>query len=150
MSAITFEESWETAEKAVFEHLIRATGSKNEESAFLGYLPPMVPCWALNTGRSENEQTLWSPDVVSVHLNAALEFESGVRSDCLRWGMQIVKALTFSNIDDGGNVQSFRIRQGGFGKPEPNEVILANGEDKVLVFSLMIGCELVFSTGGRL
>jgi hypothetical protein len=151
MDEARFDTSWSRAEAAVYAHLVDVTGAVDRKSAFLGYLPEMVNVWALNTGKSGNEQTLWSPDIVSVHLQAELVGQFAERARAQSWGMQIVRALPFKNLGtEEGNVQSFRIRQGGFQEPQLDFVELPNEKGRIPVFSLVIGCELVFSTGGRL
>ena len=69
------------------------------------------------------------------------------REHALTFSMQVVKALPILNV---GNVQCFRIRQGGYPAPLVDGVPLANEKDLVPAVTFSIGCELVFSTGGRL
>lgn len=145
---MSFESSWGDAEKTVFQKLCAATHSTEGQQAYRGYLPPRINVWALHTGgQGGNEQTTWSPNVVSVHLGARIEASFAKREHALIFGMQVVKALPILNE---GNVQNFRIRQGGFPEPTLNYVPLANHDKDVAAFEMKIDCELVFSTGGRL
>jgi allantoicase len=143
---MSFDSAWADAENTVMTELCRATGSTNGKNAFLGYLPPMVNVWALFTGgQGGNEQTTWTPDVVSIHLGARIEAAFAKREHATAFCMQVIKALPITT----GNVQCFRIRMGGYPEPQPDFIPLANEDRKIPAWLLTIGCELVFSTGGR-
>lgn len=145
---MNFESSWADAEQIVYGHLLTATNSQDRKQAFRGYLPAMVNIWMLNTGGSgNNEQTVWTPDIRSIHVPALIVGQFGARERALEFGMQVVKALPIENVE---NVQVFRIALGGFPEIKPDVVAAGNEEQKFLVHAVTIRCELVFSTGGRL
>ena len=145
---MTFENAWVEAENIVFTELLKATKSVEGQQAYRGYLPPRTNVWALFTGgQGGNEQTSWSPDVVSLHFGARIEAVFSKREYALIFAMQVIKALPILN---NKTVQCFRVRQGGYPEPSAEYIPLANEENKVLGWVLTIQCELVFSTGGRL
>ena len=145
---MSFDKSWIDAENIVMARLCKATGSVEGQQATRGFLPPRVNVWALFTGgQGGNEQTTWSPDVVSMHFGAHIDAAFSKREHALQFVMQVVKILPITN---DGNVQNFRIRQGGYAEPTPDFVPVANEDKKIPAWLISIGCELVFSTGGRL
>jgi len=145
---MTFDKAWIEAENIVFTELCRATKSTEGQQAYRGFLPPRTNVWALFTGgQGGNEQTSWSPDVVSLHFGGRIEAVFSKREYALAFAMQIIKALPILNKD---NVQCFRVKTGGFPEPVADYIPLANEDNKVLGWVMTIGCELVFSTGGRL
>jgi len=142
-----FDASWSEAEAAVFRKLCAAANSDPEKNAFLGYLPPMVNVWSLTTGPDGgNAQTLWTPSVVSVHIQATIEGVFADRAKAQAFVMACVRSMHAMGGADG--VQAFRVRQGGFPEPKPERIQVANSDRYHLVWRVMIGCELVFSTGG--
>lgn len=143
-----FETSWAEAEQTVYQHLLTATNSQDRKNAFLGYLPAMVNVWSLNTGGSRNnEQTLWATDIVSIHFPGQIIGQFASREAAQQFGMQVIKALPLLN---SGGVQNFRVAQGGSPEIKPAVVEVGNEGKKFLVFAVVIGCDFVFSTGGRL
>lgn len=145
---MNFDNSWVEAENTVFQALCKATGSTEGKNAVKGYLPPMVNVWALFTGGpGGNEQTTWSPNVVSLHLNARIEAAFVKREHAQIFAMQVIKALPILN---SGNVQNFRVKMGGFPEPAADLIPVANEDKRIPAWFITIGCELVFSTGGRL
>lgn len=144
---MSFEQSWVDAENTVMEALCKATGSVEGKQAFRGYLPPMVNVWALYTGGpGGNEQTTWPANVVSLHIKSRIEAAFAKREHAQVFAMQVVKALPILNNE---NVQNFRISMGGFPEPVADYVPIANEDKKILAWTFAMGCELVFSTGGR-
>ena len=145
---MNFDTAWVEAEQTVFQALCKATNSEENKQAFRGYLPPMVNVWALYTGgQGGNEQTTWSPNVVSLHFGAHIEAAFTKREHALIFSMQVIKALPILN---SGNVQNFRIRMGGYSEPKPDLIPAANEKQNIPAWILDIGCELVFNTGGSL
>ena len=145
---MSFETSWAEAEQTVYQHLLTATNSQDRKNAFLGYLPAMVNVWSLTTGGSRNnEQTLWSTDIVSIHFPGQIIGQFASREAAQQFGMQVIKALPLLN---SGGVQNFRVAQGGSPEIKPDVVEVGNEGKKFLVFAVSIGCDFVFSTGGRL
>ena len=145
---MTFEESWTEAEKTVYEHLLAATDSRDKENAYLGVLPHMVNVWRLDTGGSGgNEQTTWSPDVVSIHMPADIVGQFTDRDAAQAFAMQVIKALPLTGED---NVQNFRIANGGMPTIEPDAIDAGGESKKFLVYVVTIRFDFVFSTGGRL
>lgn len=144
---MSFETSWAEAEMIVFNAICKATGTTEGKQAFRGFVPAMVNVWGLYTGgQGGNEQTGWSPDIVSVHFGAKIEAVFTQRENLLMFTMQVIKALPIANV---GKVQCFRIRQGGYSEPVPDLIPLANSDQKATVWTISLGCELVFNTGGR-
>lgn len=145
---MSFDSSWTEAEQTVYRHLLTETGSVDRKNAFLGLLPAMVNVWMLNTGGTgNNEQTLWTPDVVSIHMPAEITGQFTAREHTQEFVMQVFKALPLANQ---GNVQVFRVALGGAPEVKPEVVAAGNEERKYLVYAATIRCDLVFSTGGRL
>jgi hypothetical protein len=150
---MTFEESWTVAERAVFDKLCQATGTVDRKSAFLGYMPDMANVWAFNSGGAGgNEQTLWSTDITTMHMQASAIGRFVSRDACQRWAMSIVKAQPWSNTTDTtpGNVAHARIRTGGLGEPTLTPLAIPGESRVALLFVLELGMEIVFNTGGRL
>ena len=145
---MSFENSWVDAENTVFLALCKATKSVEGQQAYRGYLPPRINVWALFTGgQGGNEQTSWTPDIVSLHFGARIETAFVKREHALIFSMQVLKALPILN---SGNVQCFRVRMGGYPEPTPDFIPLANEDKKIPAWLMTINCELVFNTGGRL
>lgn len=145
---MSFESSWNDAELIVYRRLLVATGSEDKRNAFRGFLPAMLNVWMLNTGGSRNnEHTLWTPNIVSIHTPAEIVGQFAERDDALQTAMRIVKALP---IAGESNVQCFRIAQGGFPEIQPEVIPVGNESKKFLVHTFTIDCDLVFSTGGRI
>jgi len=146
MSEIIFEDSWATAEETVYLRLIAATQSQDKKNAFLGYLPAMINVWSLSTGPGGgNEQTTWTPTKGTVHVHADIMGVYANRKDAQRFVMACAKIMPISN---DGNVTHFRIRIGGWPEPQSDVIELGNEKKRVLVWSVRIGCELVWATGG--
>lgn len=143
---IEFASSWALAEQTVYRRMLAATASQDKKSAFLGYLPPyMVNVWAFNTGPDGgNAQTLWTDIIVSVHVQASLVCRFIERSAAQTWVMNCVGAM--AGCAGLRNVQAFRVRLGGFPRPEVDVIEQPNSEKKIAVFQAEIGCELVFNT----
>lgn len=145
MSNAAFAASWNEAEQTVYTELLAATGSTDGKNAFRGYMPLMLDVWSLNTGTSgNNEQTTWAPSKASIHVNAEIVGRFSSRADAMAFVMRCASVMPITK----GSVQSFRIRLGGWPRPEPDIVELGNEARKVLVFTVVIGCELVWNTGG--
>lgn len=146
MSRATFEASWATAEAAVFAILLAGTASTEKKTAFRGYLPAMLDVWSLTTGPGGgNEQSTWAPTKASVHILGAIRGVFGDRERAMQFVMQCARVLPIANH---GNVQTFRIRIGGWPEVMAEPYDLANERQRVLAFTVNIGCELVFNTGG--
>jgi hypothetical protein len=146
MSEAIFVESWIQAEQLVYLKLIEATGTQDKKSAFLGYKPAnMVNVWSLHTGPSgNNEQTTWVPAKGTIHVHARIEATFANRADAQRFIMRCVRVMPIKD----GIVQAFRIRLGGFPEPVPGAMELGNENKSFLVYDVVIGCELVWNTGG--
>ena len=143
---MSFEISWQDAENTVMDTLLAATGGRVGVDAFQGYLPPVANCWALFTGgQGGNEQTSWHPSASSMHFGARILSQWVKRENALKHVMQVLQVLPLTNT---GNVQNFRVRMGGYPEPQVDMLPLAN-DKKVMLWTVEIGCELVFSTGGR-
>ena len=135
--------------------LCKATNATEKENAFKGYLPPLLNVWALFTGGDGGDvRTTWTPDIVSLHLNARIEAQFNERAKAQEFTMQIVKACaTLSGVD---KVQDFRVAEGGIPEPEhaflpvANEGTEGGGDDTtdVLVWVIDMQFDFVFSTGG--
>lgn len=146
MSEEAFAQSWTQAEQTVYARLLKATGTEDKKTAFLGYLPAMADIWAFNTGPGGgSEQTLWSPSIVSVHLKASIRGVFRRREDALTFVMRVVRAQPMESVE---NVQCFRIRRDGFPEPKGEPMAFGNEKQLYLVFTVDIGCEIVFKTGG--
>lgn len=145
---MSFDDSWVRAENTVMARLCAGTHSTEGQQAYRGFLPPRINVWGLFTGgQGGNEQTTWPPDVTSVHFGARIEAQFAKREHAQIFTMQVIKALPIESED---NVQWFRIRQGGLPDPVLDYIPLANEQNVIPAFLLTIGCELVFTTGGRL
>lgn len=143
---MSFDKSWADAEKIVMRALCKATGAIEGQQAFRGYLPPVLNAYALFTGgQGGNEQTSWSPNVVSVHFGARIEMVFAQREHLQVFTMQVLKVLPLVEAP----VQSFRVRQGGYPDPKFEYVPVGNEGKPAPAWTATIGCELVFSTGGR-
>lgn len=145
MSSIDFDTAWTRAEQTVYRRLVKTTATEDKKTAFLGYLPAVVPAWAFFTGRGgNNEQTLWTPEVVSIHLQAEIRSVWTDRAKAQEFVMRVIRAQLQEPTE---NVQAFRIRMGGLQEIRPDILETGNEAKKILVFVADIGCELVFSTG---
>lgn len=148
-SPVTFVDSWNAAEAALFNALATATGCKAGAGCFHGALPPRMGVWSLSPGRFGDENVLWSPDV-SVIRDLPMVVGSFPRlEECQAWGMKIVKALPWANIQDGGNVSVARIRAGGSSEPKFVELETGSTSASAMCWRLTLGMEIVFNTGGR-
>jgi len=146
MSEATFVQSWRTAESTVYAKLLQATGTVDKKTAFLGYLPQQVGVWAFLTGPGGgNEQTLWTPNLVTIHIHAEIQGIFANRAEAQDFTMRVARILPILNQD---TVQCFRIRMGGFPQPKAQPMDLGNENKRFLVWEILILCELVWNTGG--
>ena len=151
-----FLNSWTRAERAAYDRLVAATKSQDGKDAYLGFLPPGgINVWALTSGASGgNEQTLWAPEITTLHLQADAECHYAVREAAQAWTMAILQALPYGNstLADPGNLVTARVRLEGMPQPITLEPIqLANETDRPQwLWTMRLGLEIVFLTGGRL
>ena len=144
----TFITSWPQAERRAFEKLVEATDSAEGRNAFLGRNPGVVNAWHFESQPINDigESVLFSKDIQTMGIPYRAECAFLKREDCQTWMMRIMRALPLIN-DEESNVACFRHRS--IGTITPGTVTFKNEEKTVSVWSLEIGFDLVFVTGGK-
>lgn len=137
---------WKMAEDAVFEKLCLATASTAKKNAFQGYLPPVGNAWALKVGGGGEVVNTWTAPITELMMEAEIEGIFLERARAQEFALNLLNVLPIRRI---ANVQMFRLRAGGLPDVKFKEVKLANTENEVIVWSVRIGCEIVFNTVER-
>lgn len=134
---------WKKAEDAIFKALCLATGSEAKKNAFQGYLPPVGNVWALKVGGGNQVSNTWTAPITELMMNADIEglFLDRVRAQ--EFSLAVLNVLPIRRVE---NVQMFRLRSGGLPDVKFKEVKLANMENDTILWSVSIGCEIVFNT----
>jgi hypothetical protein len=148
----TFEASWARAEAALYEALLLATKTRDQAGAFLGRLPPnRTDAWGLASGPLQAAVATWAPEISQVCIQVDLLASYRSRPILQAWAMAVMKALPFGNTtaSPAGNVATARIRENGWGAIEDEAVRLANEQHDTIAWTMTIGLEMVFTTGGR-
>lgn len=145
--AVSFETSWTQAERAVFDHLMYATGTVENKSAFLGVNPGIVNAWFLQSEATpELAVPVFStpdPRVMAIQCEARATFLA--RDACQRWGMAIAKKLP---ICTGlGNVNAIKIR--GMSSVDHEWVSVPNEGTQFPTWNISIYFDVVFKTGSK-
>lgn len=141
------ENPFEMAENCVFKYLCEATGSELKKNAFIGYLPPVGNVWALKIGGGGDVRNTWTAPITELRMDAEIEAIVLSRERAQLFIMKILQALPLMRRD---NVQMFRLRQGGM--PDirfRDDIVMPNENEKRFVWSVSIGCEIVFNTVER-
>ena len=144
----TFITSWPQAERRAFEKLIEATDSAEGRNAFLGRNPGVVNAWHFESQPINDigESVLFSKDVQTIGIPYRAECAFLKREDCQTWMMKIMRGLPLHD-DEESNVACFRHRS--VGTIIYSTVEFANEQKSVGVWTLEIGFDLVFITGGK-
>jgi len=137
---------WKQAEDAVFVQLLKATASTAKKNAFQGYLPPVGNVWALKVGGGGDVRNTWTAPITELRMDAEIEAIYQERARAQEFALKVLQALPILRI---ANVQCFRMRTGGMPDVRFKEVTLANMDAPVIVWSVSIGCEIVFNTVER-
>jgi hypothetical protein len=147
---ISFETSWTEAEHRAFGWLVEISGSTEGRSAFLGRNPGIVNAWAFEpqTVTDIGESVLLAHDLPSLGIPYRAAFASLVRASCQEWAMRVIGGLPLCR-DAQSNVALFRVRSLGEIIYGPAEIAAANERKTVDVWTMEIGFDLVFTTGGK-
>lgn len=137
---------WSQAENAVFKALIAATGAEEKKTAFLGYLPPVGNVWALKVGGGGDVRNTWTAPITELRMDADIEGIFLTRERAQLFALSVLEALPILRTS---NVQCFRLKTGGMPDVKFKEVTFANEERARIVWSVSIGCEIVFNTIDR-
>lgn len=137
---------WKQAEEAVFKVLVHATGHEAKKTAFLGFLPPVGNVWALKVGGGGDVRNTWTAPITELRMDADIEAIFTDRTKAQEFALEILNALPILRIS---NVQCFRLKTGGMPDVKFKEVTFGNEEKPRLVWSVSIGCEIVFNTVER-
>lgn len=137
------KEAWLQAEKTVYDKLTEATGTRDGQTAFTGYLPPnLLNIWMLKTGGGNAEMT-WNGCYNSLRFNALIDSRWIKREDGLRFAGNLMAMLsTTKNLYHTGNVQWFRLLT--FPDPTPDQVL--DGTTPRLCWAITTQAEMVFNT----
>jgi hypothetical protein len=134
---------WKTAEDTVFKLLCLATGCQERKHAFQGYLPPIGNTWALKVGGGGHVQNTWTAPITELIMDADIEGCFLDRPLAQVFALSILKALPITRKE---NVQCFRLRTGGMPDIKFLEKTLGNESAPRIVWTVTIGCEIVFNT----
>ena len=145
MKPQTFESAWAEAEAAVFDKLTAATKTEAGKSAHIGD-PGIVNAWFFEWGAITDEKAhLLVADVGTLFIPATVSCKYQRRADAQAWAMRVVRALPL-NMGDENNVVCLRVREVG---ALTSETVPLKNDQKTLVWTLDIGLDIVFETGGR-
>lgn len=137
---------WGQAEDAVFKRLCEATGTEPKKNAFIGFLPPLPNVWALKIGGGGDVRNTWTAPITELRMDADIEALALERVVAQKFALKLLAALPISRIE---NVQCFRLRAGGQADIKYREITLANEQTERYVWTVTIGCEIVFNTVDR-
>jgi len=144
----TFTTSWKEAERRAFEKLVEVTKTEEGRNAWLGRNPGVVNAWHLESQPITDigESVLFSQDIQTIGIPYRAVGTYLNREDCQQWMMMVMRGLPL-NDDDESNVACFRHRSAGM--ITYDTVNVTNEQVPVGVWSLEIGLDLVFVTGGK-
>lgn len=134
---------WGQAEDAVFDALCLATGCQAKKNAFQGYLPPIGNTWALKVGGGGDVRNTWTAPITELRMDADIEGIFLERERAQQFALKVLQALPISRIK---NVQMFRLKTGGMPDIKFKDITLGNESSARLVWTISIGCEIVFNT----
>lgn len=140
------ENPWKQAEDAVFKVLVEATGAEAKKTAFQGFLPPAGNVWALKVGGGGDVRNTWTAPITELQMDADIEGIFLKREEAQLFALSVLQALPILRLS---NVQCFRLKTGGMPDVKFKEVTFANEEKARLVWSVSIGCDIVFNTVDR-
>lgn len=140
------ENPWAKAEVAVFTALTVATSTTPKKNAFQGYLPPVGDVWALKVGGGGDVRNTWTAPITELRMDADIEGLFVERAGAQLFVSKVLQVLPIQRVE---NVQWFRLRQGGMPNIKFTEVTIANTDNKVIMWSVSIGCDIVFNTTDR-
>lgn len=141
-----YDNPWKTAEDAIFAALCAAASATNKKGAFLGYLPPVPNVWTFKIGGGGRVENTWTAPITEMIMDADLEGIFVDREDAQLLSKKVLGILPFKNSDRGGNVQCFRLRQGPMPDVRVKEVILDNEKAPRLLWTIVLGFQVVFNT----
>ena len=143
-----FEDAWTEAEQRAFQYITEATQTVENKSAFLGSNPGILNAWHLEHAAMDEgvESVLLSGDQPSIAMPYQATGAFTKRDACQKWFMRMLAAMPL-RTDKDSNVALLRIRH--HGAIEESEVDVANNKQSVRVWSLTLGLDLVFATGGK-
>lgn len=137
---------WAQAEDAVFKRLCEATGTEPKKNAFQGFLPPVANVWALKVGGGGDVRNTWTAPIYELHMDSDIEALFLERAPAQKFALKILQALPILRVE---NVQCFRLRLGGQPDIKFKDVQLANEQSERYVWTVSLGCEIVFNTVER-
>lgn len=140
---IFLDDPWGTAEDVVFKILCEGTGYAEKRQAFLGFLPPVKNVFALKIGGGGDVSNTWTAPITELRMDADIEgiFEDRKIARLMAW--KILNCLPIRRI---ANIQTFSLRNGGQADIKSKGMVLANETEERLVWTLTIGCSIVFNT----
>jgi hypothetical protein len=137
---------WKKAENAVFKLLCTATGTEAKKNAFQGYLPPAGNVWALKMGGGGDVRNTWTAPITELRMDADIEGMFLERERAQQFALKVLQCLPIMRVE---NVQMFRLRTGGMPDIKFKDVTMGNETDVRIVWTVTIGCEIVFNTVDR-
>lgn len=137
---------WKLAEDTVFEALCVATKTQARKNAFQGYMPPVGNVWALKVGGGGRVENTWTAPISELIMDADIEGMFLDRHLAQEFGLKVLQALPINRV---ANVQSFRLRAGGMPDIKFKDVVLGNETSARLMWTISIGCQIVFNTVAR-
>lgn len=137
------ENPWGQAEDAVFKALVSATGTEAKKNAFQGYLPPVGNTWALKVGGGGDVRNTWTAPITELRMDADIEGLFLERERAQQFALKVLRALPIMRVE---NVQVFRLKTGGMPDIKFKDVTLGNETSTRIVWTVTIGCEIVFNT----
>ncbi len=146
MKPMSFETSWEEAEAAMHKHLIDATGTEDNKSAFLGRNPGVLNAWHLEPSNTPYNQPFSCKDVPAMAMQYRVVGVFTKRENCLRLAMQLAAGLPVKG-DGESNISILRVAE--IGNVEYDVIQPTNEAKPVGYWQIGILLDLAFSTGGK-
>jgi len=137
---------WKKAENAVFKLLCLGTGTEAKKNAFQGYLPPAGNVWALKMGGGGDVRNTWTAPITELLMDADIEGMFLERERAQQFALKVLQCLPIMRVE---NVQMFRLRTGGMPDIKFKDVTMGNETDVRIIWTVTIGCEIVFNTVDR-
>jgi hypothetical protein len=137
---------WKKAENAVFKLLCTATGTEAKKNAFQGYLPPAGNVWALKMGGGGDVRNTWTAPITELRMDADIEGMFLERERAQVFALKVLQSLPIMRVE---NVQMFRLRTGGMPDIKFKDVTMGNETEVRIIWTVTIGCEIVFNTVDR-
>jgi hypothetical protein len=143
---MAYKDTFKTAMDKIMTTLIATLGGTEGKDVFRYYLPLAVPVWGVWLGGGGDVSNTWSDgQPTELRMDAEIVGRFVQPAAAQEWGMKAISALP---IFESGNVQWFRMRQGGQLKIDFVVAQLKNDTKESILFEATIGCECVFLTSG--